>query len=205
MDLQAMHEDLNSNYSSTVLSRFSPQSGDSWAKEDAWFLTESTLNICFASGSIADSSMGAVIIEIPYAELQGILQEEYLTDTVGKENGTLVIKPLKEIDTNAFDRTFRLELDSDGQVIAITASETIYNLRVEQGFLSYDSTAFWVTSTPLFCSSLSANELIRLKVYLPEFEPVICLSYTTADEERTCYLMTDENGDLLVMDELPTA
>lgn len=179
---------------SLISEKFDTEGIDSLAVEaflekNVWTLESEGLSI-FYNVNETVLEAGAEELHIPYAEISGILPEEYLPkERAGKaEFKAYWISSFEEGSIPVIDK---LEINDDGVELIIELRGEAYDVYVSNMYYSdgfYESGHIW------YCNYMS-DSAIQLKVILSEGMPNIKLSYSTFEGEEKEFFVTYSGYD----------
>lgn len=128
---------------------------------DSWYLSETGLCFYFAPYEIAPYSSGTITAEVPYADLTGILKEEYFPGEKSELSGKLYIQPFADMDLDQFEQFAELYMEGNGQQLILYTDGCLQDLRVEQGSWLEDG-SFAAEATVFSAATLCSGDGIVL-------------------------------------------
>ncbi len=169
---------------------------------NAWYFNDQGMVFYFSADEIGPHALGAVEIPLSYRQLQGVIQEAYLPESV-EDSGTFSINAAKmeEIDADQFAEVLSVTLEAEGENVVIFSSETLHHVRLIQGNWTTEDT-FVPTQTIFAANRLAPNELLSVRTFIPDAMPNLRLEIGVSETEvRTYYIFqSGEDGGILLLD-----
>jgi len=189
--LEPMAEELYFDYQDSLNDIFSTNLNNI----SNWYFSHTGLCFHFAPYEIAPYSSGTIIATIPYAQLEGILREEFFPTQLEDANGSLYAEFFLPDDTERFAFLAEVELDANGTEILIHPDAAVTDVRIEQGDWTYDGSKFIPVSTIFAADSLGLGNGIVLTADLSNDEAPLRLVYSSGGQEVSAIIVYDEASD----------
>lgn len=187
---------LYSDYMQVVTSHFTPGN----PSFGSWYFTNTGLALYFSTYEIAPYATGDIVIEVPYKDLEGVLNDAYLPTQEIAASGELLIAE-KETAVS-FLQTVTLTLGSGGRHVLLYTDGILSDFSVQEGTWSADGTIFFVNSTLFHANRMTVTDAIRLTAPVPRESPTIRISYTANGQQYSYFLGlsdTDSSVSLLTI------
>ncbi|MFR0733733.1 MAG: RsiV family protein [Oscillospiraceae bacterium] len=118
----------------------------------SWYFSDTGMHFYFSPYEIAPYVVGEVDIEIPYAELRGILKEEYFPEATTYEGAfSLNAAHQEQVDSTQFEENILVDLKTDGTKVAVFSGSVIHRVQLEQGSWSAENQQTGIQPSS-FCS-----------------------------------------------------
>lgn len=150
---------LYDGYEETVKQRFSKDE----SLDQDWYFSTTGLCFYFDPYEIAPYSSGTIVVEIPYAELSGLLYDGYFPAEREVTAGSIQATALENTDTAQFTQIGELVLDADGQMIFLHTDGIVWDVKIEYGAWDSVSTTFAPVYTALFSAALTPGDAIMIQ------------------------------------------
>lgn len=193
--LADMKDELYYDYDVVLQERFS---GDLQSITD-WYFSRTGLCFHFSPYDIAPYSSGTVIAEIPYSELSGILQEQYLPVPVENATGSMYAESFLEDDAERFTFTADVQVHEEGSEILIYSDATVTDVRIETGSWYSDGSQYVSSATIFAADAVGIGNAIRLTADLTDEEMALRLVYRSGEQEVSAFIVYDEAGDSILL------
>lgn len=192
--LAALPEDiyLFDDYVTTVENRFS---GD-FMQDDSWHLSDSGLCFTFAPYEVAPNSAGFIHAVIPYAQLTGILEDDWFPPERVTPSGILEVQIFSQALSENFDTFTEVCLNRGSDMFLLHTDSIIYDLVIESGFRRSDG--FTPESTVFRANSLIPSDAVMLQADPTDTLPRLRITYTGAEGPVEVYLAVDADGNLQI-------
>lgn len=100
---------------------------------DAWFFSASGLCFFFSPYDIAPYSSGVVVAEIPYANLLGIIKDDYFPEEQANTPGLISAKNHKKDLQNDFTRFTELSINEGGSEFLLYTDDSVNDIQIIVG------------------------------------------------------------------------
>lgn len=190
--LVVQREDLGlfDDFESTVSSRFDKN----YRQDRDWFFSGDGLCFFFSPYEIGPYSSGAIVANIPYQKLVGILEDSYFPAEKESATGTIFAKHFADTDLDDYSQFAEVVLEEAGNKILLYTDTSVYDVRIETGFLSSDGTTFTQEHTVFAAYALSSGNAIMVDADLTGKQPILRLSYSTNGSTQYRYIMLTSDG-----------
>jgi hypothetical protein len=189
---------LYSDYTATVEERF----GQGLDMEQGWYLSQEGLCFYFSPYDIAPYSTGEVIISLPYEQLNGILADPYFPVEKSGGVGTVDASLYEESDQGRFEQFYNIIIDDEGAPVLLCTNGLVFDLTLELGYWDMDGMVFYPTGTVFAASSLSFEEAVMVKLFIPDVMSNLRLTYTTEEGTVQKYVFQrGKDGSILLLDQ----
>lgn len=196
--LQADTSVYTDGYEQTVRNHFTLGQADS----ACWYFTDTGMCFYFSPYEIAPYAVGSIEIEVPYADLHGILKEEYFPAEHTDADAFSINAALgAQIDAEQFAQTIPVTLDAEGEEIAIFSGNVVHDVQLAHGSLGHDE-QFTVSQILFAANRLTEDDLLLIHAYIPDGYPNLRLTlHSEAEETRTYYITQSGNdGSILLLE-----
>ncbi len=180
-------EELYAGYENTIRERFTVNGGGN----TAWYFTGDGLCFHFSPYDIAPPFAGIVTAVIDYADLNGLLKQEYFpmeTDASG------ILSAEFYTNDGRFPSLVTMSTDPDGTQVLISADAAVAELQIQVGSLSGGAYTAGYTLFTADCLASDIGLVIRTDLTAPD--QVLQLTYRTGGKTYTATMICDENGTL---------
>lgn len=177
----------------TVAERFEKN----YRQDKDWFFSNQGLCFFFSPYEIGPYASGAIIAEIPYSKLVGLIDDAYFPTEKEPTAGNVFAKPFEKMEQDEFSQFAEVILQEDGTKIILYADKAVYDIRIETGSQSPDDGIFTPEYTVFSAYGLSAGNAIMLQADFSQVQPTIRLSYSTGD--GTVYQYLTLNNDSVTL------
>lgn len=180
LELDKIAEDmyLLDDYDQIVKQRFAK---DASFDED-WYFTGTGLCFYFAPYEIAGYSSGIITVEIPYHLLTGIIADEFFPAEEDVFEGNIVFERLDSTNLNEFSQIAEITIDQEGDMVLLSCTGAVRNVRIQSGSINADGTDFTPNSTIFGTYTLTPGDAIMLKITINDLMPDLRLSYESGGE-----------------------
>lgn len=190
--LQKQEASLFSDYALCVEDRFA---GD-FGADDQWYLSDTGLCFFFSPYEVGPYTSGTIVAEISYDQLSGILRDDFFPGETTASDGMIRVQALEDMSTLGEYSSFtEVTLDAEGESILITASDLIYQVKIEIGDWNSDGTVFLPRSTVYASNVLNESDAIILKTAFSSGLPNIRIVFTSGIGTQGYYLAL-HNGNI---------
>lgn len=192
-DLTEMKDDysLYDGYASVINSRYGGGS-DQWESNTLWYLSGIGLCITFSPYELAPYVVGPIKVEIPYAELGGILKDDFMPAQLPEANGTVSIALAQDVDLENYSQFAEAILDGDGERFVLYSDDLVTDVRLYYG-VRYD--------TVFACNTLCAGDAIMVQAMIPDTIPNMQLSYVSGGITHTFEVtQSGMDGSMLLLE-----
>lgn len=146
---------------------------------DTWYLSTNGLCFYFAPYEIAPYSVGTVTAQIPYAELVGLLKDEYFPAEKIELSGDVQMQPFQNADLSMFTQFAELIIDENGSEYLLHISGCIQNVRIQTGTKLEDE-SFLSDATIFAAPTLSSSDALMIQL-APDMTQSLLLTYEEND------------------------
>lgn len=182
---------LYEGFEQTVKDRFNK----SYDHDHAWNLSQNGLQFYFAPYEIAPYSSGVVVAEIPYAELTGILKDEYFPAERENATGTVFAESFDENKLQRFTQFSEVVLTGNSRKVLLYTDKSVYNINLYKGSWSANGATFIPEYEVFSASSLTPGDAIMIEDNFNDSIPEILLSYESNGRTVEQYISFNrENG-----------
>lgn len=178
----------------TVAERFEKN----YRQDKYWFFSNQGLCFFFSPYEIGPYASGAIIAEIPYSKLVGMIDDAYFPTEKESIAGNVFAKPFDNMDQDEFFQFAEVILEEDGTKILLYADKAVYDVRIETGSLSSDDGMFTPEHTVFSAYGLSAGNAIMVQASFSQVQPTLRLSYSTGDGTVYQYVTLSRDGVALL-------
>lgn len=126
--LQAVADEkyLRDGFEQSVTQRFN---GDE-STDESWYFSTTGLCFYFDQYAIAPYSSGVITVEIPYAELTGIIDDAFFPPESDSVSGSVKTTAAADTDVTQFTRISELVLENEAPMRIVYTEGTVQNLRI---------------------------------------------------------------------------
>lgn len=193
--LAPMSDDLHYDYETSLQDRFS---GD-YSNVASWYFSGTGLCFHFSPYDIAPYSSGTIIATIPYEDLNGVLNDQYLPAEPLEATGSMYAELYLPDDSERFSFTADVEIEKDGTQLVLYPDATVTNVRIESGTWYSDGSQYVPVSTVFAADSIGLGNAIVITADLSETAPVLRLVYQSGDQEVSAFIVYDAEGDSILL------
>ena len=152
-------------------------------RQGSWYFDSQGLVIFSSLYEISSYAAGPVFFHIPYAELQGHVDEQWLPEEI-QGSGSLELAAGGEMLTDSTPIIDKLDVDAEGETFYLIVRGSVKNLRIARGdYLD----GFYVTADLWNCAGMD-NCALQLHCLIPEGMPNLRVSFDDADGSHSYYL-----------------
>ncbi len=202
--LQLAEQDEEEYYSQHIEDSFLPEGGREEAfrnllRDGAWFFDRDGLVIFSTLYELGPYAAGITEFHIPYAQLQGHIDDRFLFPGERSGKGRVTAAPLDEIQGGELEIVDSLMVEEDGQQICFVVEGEIYDVSVET---VYYSDRFY-TNAQLWYANLLSDCALQVQTVVPDGLPSLRITYYTADGVRHGMLLSQSglDGSYLLVDD----
>lgn len=152
-------------------------------RQGSWFFDGQGLVIFSSLYEISSYAAGPIFFHIPYIELQGHVDGQWLPEEV-RGSGSLELAAGGEMLGDSTPIIDKLDVDAEGESLYLIVRGSVKNLRIAKGEY-VDS--FYVTENLWSCASMD-NCALQLRCLIPEGMPNLRISYDDAEGSHSFYL-----------------
>lgn len=183
---------LSYGYEETVTEAF----GGDLSNVPQWYFSRTGLCFHFPPYAIAPYSSGTIIAEIPYEDLQTVLQETYFPITSADATGSIYVQSGEE--DKLFDFTADVVLAENADPIFLYSDAKVADVRIETGTPLSDGTGFISTGVIFMADTLNLGEGIRLYADLFQPDLLLRLVYRSGEHEVSSLITMDAAGNAVL-------
>ena len=182
---------LFDNYEESVKLQFS----DGRKYDNGWYLSDTGLCIYFPPYEIAPYASGAIIAEIPYKKLNGVLKDAYFPLETDSPSGQLFVQSMDTVEnTDNFSQFSEIVLDPDGDRLLLHTDRHIRNIRISTALKQGGS--LLPTHTVLAAESLTPGDAIFLQADFSESQATITVTYKSENDMQYKIVKTSDGFQL---------
>ena len=170
------------------------------SEDNDWYLGHIGLYIYFAPYDLAPYSSGVIVAAIPYAELTGILKDDYFPREADKVIGTVKGTVLKDT-AEEFTQVAEIVLDKNSDQILLYTDQTVQDVQLFSGSWSANGSAFTCEYTVFATDNLTPGDAIMVQADLTEELPQLMLEYTSNGKTTQTYISLDSANNTVVFTE----
>lgn len=164
-----------------------------------WYFSRTGLCFHFEPYEIAPYSSGTITATIPYADLNGILREQYLPQALPEATGSMYAEAFLAEDAERFTFLAEVTLDEEGTEILLHPDATVTDVRIETGTWYADGSRYIPISTVFAADSVGLGNGILITADLSQDAPVLRLVYCSGGQEVSAFIIYDEAGDAILL------
>lgn len=179
-------------YPDAVEAHFDPENTDN----ENWILNKDGMLFYFSAYDLAPYAAGPIEVQLTYAELSGILMEEYLPVASDvKADGEISANPETEGAPS-----YIVVSSWDGETVDLITDGTVTDLRIE-AVSSYDGETFFTDGTLFAANYLEGGKVVRLMDDIPDTMPNVRITYTGKSGQVVRYLsQSGQDGSFLLLE-----
>ena len=152
-------------------------------RQGSWYFDSQGLVIFSSLYEISSYAAGPIFFHIPYAELQGHIDDRWLPEVI-QGSGSLELAAGGEMLPDSTPIIDKLDVDNEGESLYLIVRGSVKNLRIVRG--EYVN-SFYVTQELWSCGSMD-NCALQLRCLIPEGMPNLRISYDDAEGSHSYYL-----------------
>ena len=152
-------------------------------RQGSWYFDSQGLVIFSSLYEISSYAAGPIFFHIPYAELQGHIDDRWLPEVI-QGSGSLELAAGGEMLPDSTPIIDKLDVDNEGESLYLIVRGSVKNLRIVRG--EYVN-SFYVTQELWNCGSMD-NCALQLRCLIPEGMPNLRISYDDAEGSHSYYL-----------------
>ena len=160
-------------FEAAVTSRFS----DSYLNDRDWFFSTTGLCFFFPPYEISPYASGAVVAEIPYGKLPGLVEDACFPAELEPAYGKLEATIFENTDLTKYTQISEVNLTESGGKILLHTEYSVHNLRIEQGQWSADGASFVPQNTVFHALYLTPGDAIMINGDYTEALPALRITY----------------------------
>lgn len=171
---------------------------------ESWFLSPTGLTVYFSPYDIAPYSSGPILVNIPYANLEGILKEDFFpADLPENPSGTVTAELAQDVDLDYFTQFGEAILNDGGERVVLYSDKLVTNVTIETGTWSANGITYTPTATVFYATSLSYQDAIMLETEFAGSMPALRLSYASNGETHRFFItQSGADGSIILLDDL---
>ena len=171
----AQEKYLRSGFEADVKARFAVDP----SYDEDWYFSNNGLCFYFAPYEIAPYSSGVIISEIPYAELAGLIMDEYFPAEQQALTGTIQQMPFSTDDAAQFPQISELILNQEGEMYLLYCDSSIQNVSIHVNNAATD-----LNYVAYAAEYLNPGDAIMIQ-YDPSLEDHVVVEYLSCGEYKT--------------------
>ena len=175
---------LFDDYADCIADRFDREE----SFDEDWYFTEKGLCFYFTPYEIAPYTSGTVLLEIPYGQLGGIIDDDFFPPEEEIMIGSICAQQLSEADLSGYTQLAEVDVDSIGEPFFLFVDGAISDIQIMRGYWDEDGTEFTPEYTIFACNSLTPGDGIILQADIPDTMPNLCIQYRSGNENITVFL-----------------
>ena len=152
-------------------------------RQGSWYFDSQGLVIFSSLYEISSYAAGPIFFHIPYAELQGHIDDRWLPEVI-QGSGSLELAAGGEMLPDSTPIIDKLDVDNEGESLYLIVRGSVKNLRIVRG--EYVN-SFYVTQELWNCGSMD-NCALQLRCLIPEGMPNLRISYDDSEGSHSYYL-----------------
>lgn len=165
-----------------------------------WYFSDTGMHFYFSPYEIAPYVVGEVDIEISYAELQGILKEEYMPEATTYESAfSMNAAHQEQVDSTQFQENILVDLKAEGTKVAVFSGSVIHHVQLEQRSWSTDSPEASSSQVVFAVNRLTAQDLLSISADLTDVQTRLRLTLHTGENEIRSYFIRQNQEDGTVL------
>ena len=165
-------------------------------RQGSWYFDSQGLVIFSSLYEISSYAAGPIFFHIPYAELQGHIDDRWLPEVI-QGSGSLELAAGGEMLPDSTPIIDKLDVDNEGESLYLIVRGSVKNLRIVRG--EYVN-SFYVTEELWTCASMD-NCALQLRCLIPEGMPNLRISYDDAQGSHSYYLShSGLDGSIILTD-----
>lgn len=165
---------LYSDYSQVIADRFTRNPNF----DEDWFFSSSGLSFYFEPYEIAPYTSGVVILEIPYEQLTGLIDDSFFPAEEDLSEGRLMIEPITDVDLGDYSQIAEITLSGDADGIVLYSEGLLRDIRIE----TVDDHSQTMSTTIFAAHTLSPGDGIILKYGNCDTSSTFTITYRSAQE-----------------------
>ena len=168
-------------------------------REGSWYFDREGLVFFSSLGEFGPYAAGLVEFHIPYADLEGRLDPQWLYTDSRNGEGSLRVCPMSELEGGSTEIVDKLIVNADGEELGLAVEGSIYDVVISTAYYSdgfFENKQLWAANTLSDCA-------LQIQTVVPDGLPNLMIVYSTADGLRHTRLLSQsgENGDYLLVDD----
>ena len=174
------------------------------APVETWFLSPTGLTVYFSTYEIAPYASGPILVNIPYADLDGILLEDFFPASLPENpSGTVYAELAQDVDLDYFTQFAEAIINDGGERVVLYSDKLVTNVTIETGSWSADGLTYTPTATVFYAASLSYQDAIMLETDFYGSMPSLRLSYASNGETHRFFItQSGADGSIILLDDL---
>lgn len=181
---------LYSDYSQVIADRFTRNPNF----DEDWFFSASGLSFYFEPYEIAPYTSGVVILEIPYEQLAGLIDDSFFPAEEDLSEGRLMIEPITDVDLGAYSQIAEITLSGDSDGIVLYSEGLLRDIRIE----TVDDHSQTMSGTIFAAHTLSPGDGIILKYGDLDPSLTLTITYRSAQVTFEQRVSLSENGAFIL-------
>ena len=166
---------------------------------ESFFFSSTGLNFYFAPYEIAPYASGNITVEIPYAQLTGIIGDQYFPAERQASSGDITAHLFSDADLDKYEQFAEIIKDEGGEKIILATDEVIYDVRIYSGMWNMDGNEFTITNTLFAANVLTSQDAVMLEAYIPDVMPDLMISYNNGNSTNAYYIhQSGEDGSIIL-------
>ena len=164
-------------------------------REGSWYLDYDGMVVFSDLYEISSYAAGIVSFRIPYAELDGQIDQRFLPD-LQAASGSFKALDADQMTDGSTQIVDMLKVFDEGQTVYLVAEGEVSDVRIT----SVAYSAFFHDVTQLWSCSAMNDAALQLVTVIPDGMPNLKISWRTAEGEQACYLtQSGEDGSLILL------
>ncbi len=162
--------------------------------DEDWFFSPSGLSFYFEPYEIAPYTAGVVILEIPYEQLAGLINDSFFPAEEDQSEGRLAIEPMADVNLADYSQIAEINLTGNSDSLFIYCEGLLRDIRIE----CTEDSSTTVTTTIFAAHTLSPGDGIIVKYDRLNAPSSLLVTYRSAQETFTQRLSLSENGSFVL-------
>ncbi len=166
---------------------------------ECFYFTGDGLTFYFAPYVIAPYASGVIEVNIPYAELTGIIGDQFFPAAQQKTVGEVQAHLFSDADVNRYDHFAELIADEGGEKIILETTGVIHNVRIYSGHWNIEATQYYKDGIIFAANVLDSMDAIMVQTNIPDVLPTLLLTYESNDQTYGYYIFqSGQDGSIIL-------
>lgn len=194
---QLINSHLEEMKSTTALYSYYEEAVEEYFQQDEstfedFYFTKNGLCFFFAPYEIAPYASGMITVELPYAELTGIIGDQFFPAERPLSDGSIFAELLTEEHLDQFRQFTELTTDDGGEQIVLYTDSILQDVQIRSGYWNEEGTAFYTTAVVYAANVLTGTDAIILETFIPDVMPILLLSFDFRGQTFSYFI--DQSG-----------
>ena len=181
---------LYPDYSQVIMDRFTRNPNF----DEDWFFSASGLSFYFEPYEIAPYTSGVVILEIPYEQLAGLIDDSFFPAEEDQSEGQLMIESITDTDLSNYSQLAEIVLSGDENSVFLYSEGLLRDIRIE----ALDDHSQTMSATIFAAHTLSPGDGIILKYGDLDTSSTLAITYRSAEETFVQHVSLSENSSFIL-------